>query len=404
MQRFTVLDSWRGLSACVIALLHLSLLANWSFHDAHMVENAFVVVDFFFVLSGFIICGTYEDRLANGSSPTTYMILRIGRLYPLHVATLAAVLAMRLVFGAFPLDEFSLANVFDDGAYSLSSFVANVFLVQSFIGVETGPAWNGPSWSISAEFYTYILFAGIWTFFAAAAPSRLARHVIHGSVFGLCFAYLLVSPLGMYRDYDLGIVRCIYGFSAGVLVRHLYTSVENQMAKARLGSGATAIELALVAVAIGFVGLAHDRAIVLFAPAVFALMVLVFAFERGAVSRVLRHPALLALGTLSYSIYMVHYVILLFEERVVWFLEAKLGWALSATPEHSPIPLWGTSELLGNVFVAANMVVFVAVAALTYRFIETPGRDWVRRLARRREQRRACAREAAAAKAPPRSL
>lgn len=53
-------------------------------------RNAYLFVDFFFVLSGFVIASTYQERIAGGFSVWRFMLLRLGRLYPLHIAVLVA--------------------------------------------------------------------------------------------------------------------------------------------------------------------------------------------------------------------------------------------------------------------------------------------------------------------------
>lgn len=62
--RFAVLDSWRGLAACMVALFHLRVPSHLD--GAALVRNASLFVDFFFVLSGFVITASYAQRLAGG--------------------------------------------------------------------------------------------------------------------------------------------------------------------------------------------------------------------------------------------------------------------------------------------------------------------------------------------------
>ena len=74
---YAALDSWRGVCACMVALAHVhtvGLAANWPF-----IKHSYLFVDFFFVLSGFIIFENYFDRLKQGFSLTRFMFLRFGR-------------------------------------------------------------------------------------------------------------------------------------------------------------------------------------------------------------------------------------------------------------------------------------------------------------------------------------
>ncbi|MGI8944324.1 MAG: acyltransferase family protein [Qipengyuania sp.] len=86
-ERFVVLDSLRGIVACLVVLYHCpdsGLIAANPF-----VLNSWVFVEFFFGLSGFVISSAYFDKLGQGYSLRRFMLLRLGRLFPLH-AFLAA--------------------------------------------------------------------------------------------------------------------------------------------------------------------------------------------------------------------------------------------------------------------------------------------------------------------------
>jgi peptidoglycan/LPS O-acetylase OafA/YrhL len=109
------------------------------------------------------------------------------------------------------------------------------------------------------------------------------------------------------------------------------------------------------------------------APAVFAVVVLVFAAEAGAVSRLLRAPALRWLGERSYSIYMVHFL--------VWWLLVdcaklikRLG--IDLIPQIESSQPW-KNDVVSLVY----FLLVLGVAAFTYRMIEVPGRAWFKRLA-----------------------
>src|SRR6266851_1584941 len=143
-QRFLALDSLRGICAVLVVIYH--------FHgDAWVktipfVQNAFLFVDFFFVLSGFVIASSYGDRLASGFPVSRFMFLRLGRLYPLHAAVLIAFIAI------------ATGKHFADPKYSLSEFWISALLLQTWIPYTPGEMnhWNPPSWSISAEIWIYL--------------------------------------------------------------------------------------------------------------------------------------------------------------------------------------------------------------------------------------------------------
>src|SRR5438445_11061004 len=98
MDRFVVLDSWRGIAACMVALGHLDLLSPYSHvHGVPFLSNSWLFVDFFFVLSGFVIAANYQQRLLDGFGVGRFLLLRLGRLYPLHFAVLTLFIGSELL-------------------------------------------------------------------------------------------------------------------------------------------------------------------------------------------------------------------------------------------------------------------------------------------------------------------
>jgi peptidoglycan/LPS O-acetylase OafA/YrhL len=359
VKRFEALDSWRGIAACLVALHHLALSLNSHLDELGLIPNGYLFVDFFFVLSGFVIAANYEQRLAEGFSVWRFALLRFGRLYPLHLAVLLALILLRLVHSASGLGT---PSAFQPPLWSADTIIASLLLVQSLHLFDFTP-WNGPSWSISTEFYTYLLFA------AAVALSRrrivlLLLPVAGASALAL---WMLVGSIG--TTFDWGLIRCIFGFSVGAITWHVHRA-------GWLRSGSV-LELTSVVLIVAFVCHAGNSSLSLAAPPVFALAVLVFAAEAGAVSRLLRAPAWLWLGERSYSIYMVHFLVVwLFADGVKLLRLAHIE--LIAGSENAN-GLWQNDVLF-----LIYTVLVLGVAAGTYRVIEVPARSWFRRLARPR--------------------
>ncbi|HET7365780.1 MAG TPA: acyltransferase [Burkholderiales bacterium] len=357
MKRFDALDSWRGIAACLVALYHLRLYSDSHLVALPLLQHSYLFVDFFFVLSGFVIAANYEQRLAEGLSLWRFALLRFGRLYPLHLSLLALCILLHLAHSA---SDLSSVSAFQPPFWSADTIVANLLMVHS-LHVFDFPTWNQPSWSISTEFYTYLLFG----LALAACKRRIGMLMIPVIVAATLALWILVDD--MDTTFDWGLVRCILGFATGVLAWHARRAT-------RLRSG-TALELATLGLVVAFVWLAGRTRFSLAAPAVFAPAVLVFAAEAGAASRLLRARTFLWLGAHSYSIYLVHFV-------VAWLLldAAKLasvgGIALYADGKLGRGPWQGDlAYLLYFAFV-------LGVAAFTYRTIEFPARAWFRRLAR----------------------
>ena len=339
--RFTALDGWRGIAACMVVLFHVRAPSHVS--ELALVRNSFLFVDFFFVLSGFVIAATYAERLAGGLGIGRFMLLRFGRLFPLHLAVLAAFVGLEL-----------MRNGALSPADPLGALVPRLLLIHGLGPFDT-EIWNVPSWSISSEFFAYLLFA----LAVAAAGARHERLLVGAALVG---AAILYAGAGKINAAGYEMVRCVYGFAIGAGAWHLFVRSREALPRGNLAEG-----LAIAAV-VAFVSIAGENPWSIAAPLVFCAVVLVFASERGMSSRLLNSRPFLFLGAVSYSVYMVH---LFVAHRVVEGLTfaQRLGLSLVA------------DKWAGDVLIALCLMLVVAVAALTYRFIEVPAREWFRRRA-----------------------
>ena len=362
--RYHALDSWRGICACMVALFHFDVISHLSFLP--LTRHAYLFVDFFFVLSGFVIASNYRSRLAEGFGIGRFLILRLGRIYPLHLVTL-------LLF--IPID----AAKDGIGPNLLQAIVTNLLLLQG-LGVNPQNWLNFASWSISAEFAAYVIFAAVvsrigpaiwpWLLPIMAGPIVLAT----------------ISPDGMNATYDYGLVRCLYGFALGVLSFDLRERFP--VLRARLTtSGETLLETASFLLVIAYVSVAGGSvALQVASPLVFTLVVLVFAREAGAVSRKLTVPFMLVIGTLTYSIYMLHPLVRAVARAILMVVERLahtdlfVSYALSSGHEPTKVMSMHGSLWLGDLLQVAMLLLTILLSVATYRLVEEPGRNWVRRL------------------------
>ncbi|WP_063200360.1 acyltransferase [Bradyrhizobium sp. AT1] len=362
--RYHALDSWRGICACMVALFHFDVISHLSFLP--LTRHAYLFVDFFFVLSGFVIAANYRSRLAEGFGIGRFLILRLGRIYPLHLVTL-------LLF--IPID----AAKDGIGPNLLQAIVTNLLLLQG-LGVNPQNWLNFASWSISAEFAVYVIFAAVvsrigpaiwpWLLPIMAGPIVLAT----------------ISPDGMNATYDYGLVRCLYGFALGVLsfdLRERFPPLRTRLTT----SGETLLETASFLLVIAYVSVAGGSvALQVASPVVFTLVVLVFAREAGAVSRKLTVPFMLVIGTLTYSIYMLHPLVRAVVRAILMVVERLahtdlfVSYALSSGHEPTKVMSMHGSLWLGDLLQVAMLLLTVLLSVATYRLVEEPGRNWVRRL------------------------
>jgi peptidoglycan/LPS O-acetylase OafA/YrhL len=316
------------------------------------IRRGWMFVDFFFVLSGFVLAHAYFSGIGRGVSPWRFLGLRLGRIYPLHLAMLLLMLAgevgLWLVGGG--------RAAFAPGR-TVGDFISSLLLLHAS-GTTDRLVWNGPSWSIAAEFWAYAAFAAlaltrrVWPFALMAVAAGLTTLATHPDLHDASF--------------DLGVVRCLYGFSLGVLVWRL-RGESDWRPPVWL---ATLAEILLVAAVIGFASLVWGGARTLLAPILFAAAVAVFADDAGLVSRLLRLRPFALLGTLSYGIYMVHPFV---QARLMEVL-ARLGLAETGSPDRLTAQGWQADAIT-----LATLALVIAAAAIAYRYVEAPARGWTRR-------------------------
>ena len=278
--------------ALLVALYHIPITAFVFLNP--LVRGSYLFVDFFFVLSGFVIAFTYEGRIRDGGTAAEFLFKRVGRLWPVHVVTLLAMLLLtaavswaRHVFGTSPDVE---------APASAERLIANVLLLNG-LGIKGLTSINVPSWSISCELMAYTLFCVLLVFGRRALVLWLGIAVFNAALIAK------YSPLHMNVTDILGLSRCAYGFALGVAAKVVYLRYGKYL------FSNTAIEVAAVALALCFVALAYESAWSLLAPLVFFVVILVFALEAGQMSHLMKRPFFRLLGKLSYTTYMCHYIV-----------------------------------------------------------------------------------------------
>jgi peptidoglycan/LPS O-acetylase OafA/YrhL len=370
-ERFLALDSCRGLCACLVAWYHFNR------NSGALIEHSYLFVDFFFVLSGFVIAHSYLHRVGNASQFNRFIIMRLGRVYPLHIFMLCAYIALESLKLIPAIGAMSNSHAFASNDRSLTTIASNVFLIHS-LGIHNFLTWNRPSWSISTELWCYVLF-GMGAMWGLVKRPLLAAVAI----VGVAVIYFW-SPRLMDTTYDFGLIRCASGFSVGVLCQMVYAALRGRR-RSPDTRYATACEVFSTAGALAFVVVASDKSgWTVLAPMAFAPAVTLLAFEGGWVSRVLRHSWLQVLGLLSYSIYMTHGFVKDLSDSCVVFLEHTQHVTLSTMVE---IPGVGLTRVMGisrASTVAASLamlVLTVMISALTYRYVEAPFRKRSRQLA-----------------------
>ena len=354
--RYDVLDGWRGVAALMVAIFHFDALHHG--YSLPLVRNSYLFVDFFFVLSGFVIAHAYAGRLNSVEDAAVFAVRRFGRVWPLHVAVLAIFVGLECAkwalttFGGF---KSNLPAFAAGGATPFGDLPAHVTLTHA-LGFLPRLTWNHPSWSISAEFWSYLIFAGVtlacrgrWRVIALAFLAAIPATIL-----------VVFARDGMNATFDLGLPRCLFGFAAGVLTYEVTPILRIRRALAARA------EWLVAGVIIAFVSAAGTSPLSFAAPLVFAAAVFIFSFEAGPLSRALQARPFQALGRWSYSIYMVHIPLILVLHMPARNLFVTL-------PDGSRVA-GGLSPFVYDGGLVVYILAVLAVARLTHRTIEEPGR------------------------------
>lgn len=368
---FNSLESLRGLAALLVLLYHLP---PWfgPVYEPHLVRNGYLMVDFFFVLSGFVIYLSYGEQLNRPNQMMRFATLRLVRLYPVHflfVMIFLLIEALKLVAQHHGIHS-ATALAFQDN--NIAEFMRHLVLVQGLglWGAVPGSTFNGPSWSISTEFYTYLVFA----LCMRVAGRKWLKYWAIG--IALSSSVALIFTIADPVSYPL---RCLLGFFAGCLVFELYSK------HGPLSRRTSTWLVYGVAIIIGaFLWMKPDgKAHGLIDLAIVPLSVVLVFATLGSKVPVLETAPLRWLGRVSYSLYMSHLL-------CIWLMSQALRFVFKFPYENS-VYRYGAFPVLSLraalLAYPATLLLCLIVAAFTYRFIEEPSHRYVKVLRERWQAR-----------------
>lgn len=360
--RIDELESVRGIAALLVVLYHIPAW-NPFIHHLPIISGAGFMVDLFFVLSGFVIFTAYNSKLKQWSDVGKFQFLRFGRLYPVHlfmlvvylmIETLKYVLQTKFGIASLSKPPFEENNFF--------AFLRELFLLKAFWPNATAMAFNSPAWSISAEFYTYLIFAVI-TLYLNKIKTLIFPLI---SLFSI-FALFLYQP----ESYNF-MLRCLAGFFTGCTAANLI-NIYRRSYQVFLPVFTIPLSIILIlsvtVLAKGFYG----YGLVIY-PASALLIGGILLTKDNLFKRFLSKSWLIWLGTVSYSLYMSHGAILWFYNqaiRVVFHPNEIVIKGIS-TPQFTT----AQSIILSVIYLAACLI----LANIMYLCIEKPFREKSRKL------------------------
>jgi peptidoglycan/LPS O-acetylase OafA/YrhL len=371
--RYEALDGMRGIAVLLVVLFHVS----WPNHITpnRFVENGYLMVDLFFILSGFVISVSHSREPVSASQVGNFLCRRLFRIYPLHLAVLAAFVGVELIkLWAWHHGSMAPSRMPFSGNNSIAMLLASIFLIHS-LGLFGELGWNGPSWYMSCLFAAYVLFAvGA---FSIALRNRVTFYT--AIILALSgYVVLALSRQSLNITYDFGMVRCACGFFLGMAVYKLSSQYEGLLAALQSSPWLSWIEATTVAALVLVMSLAAEWQVVLVIP-VFILAVVVFQSDCGLVSNLLKSRIARFLSRISYSVYMIQMFVLVVTSMVLnKVFKVPIAPGLFSNTPHLLIDPWA-----GDILLAVVIVLLLAIGTAAYCLIEEPARLFGKRLATR---------------------
>jgi peptidoglycan/LPS O-acetylase OafA/YrhL len=353
------LTSLRFVAAIWVLLYHFKDHLGFNLGAIGLVADGYLGVDLFFTLSGFILAHVYLSEVEAGRfGYGPFLKNRIARIYPMHLAALAAMLA--LYAGASLMG----VGVGAPEAFKLADLPRHLLMIHAW-GTTQTVGWNFPSWSISAEWAAYLLFPLVA---ALVLKTRRAGWMLAGAL-ALCLgSFYALDHLHEVRAFwqvgrefsqmtaQIGVLRILPSFLLGVA---LYAFCRNTSAPAWAAWPIT-LASALWIIAVATFDLWEGLTWFGFAGLLFGLS----ETGRHGVDKPVAGDRFVFLGAASYALYMTHLPV-----DIIWFhaLE-KIGLDENA------------SVLLRAGALIGVFAVCIVVSVFAYLWLEEPARKWIRKL------------------------
>jgi len=314
-RHFVALDGLRGVAALLVIFFHVPW--PWPFSTHTAVRNFYLMVDLFFLLSGFVIHHAYHNRLRTTADIAHFLLRRTFRLLPLYV------------------------------------FLFAIFVSLERLQGKASPNWNPPAWSLAAEFIAYGFYAFAMRLRYDQRPHlRIITIIVAVAV----YAFIAMSENTLDVTGGLGALRAVSGFIIGAA---LYSASKPDAAMAE------AFQVASMAAIVLILSCAEGGSVLFVLPC-FATLIWGLSPGCGLLANLLCRRGFQFMGAVSFSVYLLHYPIIL---------------------QLSPHLLFMTPE--AGVFVTVGfLAAVVALASLTFKWIELPFQKMGRDLSLKVMQRR----------------
>jgi len=347
---FRIFESWRLLAAILVMAYHFLRFGSGDplqYDVSHVLERLLPLMDMFFMISGFLILLRYGDKLKDWPSYKSFIIRRLARFYPLYLVTLIFFAAVGVAL------HLGLVSSTVPERYDFSLLPQNILLLQAW-GTTSELSFNYVSWSLSAEWFCYLLLPVYIVVIRYAGVKGLALLAVASVVLLEVATKAGAIPFDSWLKADTwGAYRAFADFAIGGVVMMLARESRLQLRSHALAWGLFALAMA------GMLMLWPSYLLVgLLALAMFAAAVVERNNPEGARFLAVLSPA----GRVSFGIYLWHPVVETALLAVVW--------------RHGIAPL---GILSFYQFMVVPMIATVLVAIASDRYFEKPVSDRINR-------------------------
>ncbi|MCX6171896.1 MAG: acyltransferase [Flavobacterium sp.] len=357
--RIKKLDGLRGIFSLMIVIFHYKkeYLPEW-FYNSSLIRESCLFVDFFFVLSGFVIAYNY-NTLSNFKEFFIYIKKRFVRLYPLLFFS-SLLMLLYILFSKFVLVRF-IPNAFESDINSCGADIKNT--LESLLFTNSTPilgtslGLNYPSWSISSEMISYLVFGFLMVLLSKKLKMILLAFVIITS------SLLLFNNGNFFATGDYGFLRGLVCFNLGYFVWEL------SKLEFKLNNNFEYLIPFLLVVVFYYIHNSNTKSDInlIFAmitiPVFFGLSILTLLKTNGLLSRLIETKLFQYLGKISYSIYLNHPLLLIIIVKPI-FRILKIG----------------TSAFNQFMVLFFLILAVITYSHFTYKFIELKGGKFLKNL------------------------
>ncbi|PCJ21634.1 MAG: hypothetical protein COB04_02695 [Gammaproteobacteria bacterium] len=349
----------RGIGSIFVLIFHLKFqfpaFNEFILVHTHFFHRTYVWVDFFFILSGFVINHVYGTNFDKGITLRkcrTFIVSRFARIYPLHLVTLAAVV------GLFYVNIWFFPSPVTYSFYPNNPTWASVLLVHS-LNLYNSLSWNIVSWSISTEWVAYLIYPAL---FVALLRCSTRYILIPISLCIATYAVLAHHYGDLNITYQNGIFRCLAGFILGICMHRLFQ--KEFLFTVINGS----VFIAIILLTCWLIHIPQAWTLDVLATLSSAMLVYVAAVYSGRASIVINNRFTRYIGDMSYSIYMWHNFFILVLMMIFFEEGERLRFGRDLT-------------LYECYFYITLFIVFmIGFSSFSYQYIEKPLRRVAKRL------------------------